>query len=164
MPFLTLAQWNIQEQERDMQQLRKWRMNIGQHCHHIQTQWGSHIPPQGKSQKHQLLKYVLSSLTVPLLASKENLANMSTLLFLKTHHSSSPTKPQMVVGMLGPVTQGTEPSIVVIKGQWKSWASFMCYWHNIQEILPTFLNRDNNITLLQFQASFSTYKNSKTIV
>lgn len=58
--------------------------------------------------------------------------------------------------------QGFEPAIVAVKGRWKSRASFMRYWRKIQEILPSFLSKDDNATLLRLQASFNAYEGSKS--
>jgi hypothetical protein len=58
--------------------------------------------------------------------------------------------------------QGTEPSIVAIKGRWKSRASFLRYWRNIQEILPSFLNRDDGATLTRLRAAFDVYEKSRS--
>lgn len=57
--------------------------------------------------------------------------------------------------------QGFDPSIIAIKGRWKTRSSFLRYWRCIQEILPTFLNKDDTSTLLRLQSSFEAYSNTK---
>lgn len=55
--------------------------------------------------------------------------------------------------------QGVAPDIVQTHGRWKSRASFLRYWRNVEHILPRFFTSLDPVLIARLRASFSSFDN-----